>query len=443
MPSAGALRFSRRGGPIHITVVLAMLLLAMLVPRLSFAAKPKWATTAGAPFGPTLERPTLPVRSCDWRAPVCIHAPASAPPPLVARARVAFAEAWGLAIETMRVPRPLLDGARGGDPRLDVYLVSELSDGIALGRDPLDRLVDRDAAPAFVLLDERVVREGGCALSFHAARALFRASALGVDVAETENLVDGLARRVADVVAPCPAYVDRTIAEVQSKPWRSMGASPAGYHLLARTLDQQFGYGLAAIAPALVSMATNHRGIVVPDVDDELGPVHFHNDTTALDVLSLTLKDAGTTFDEVLLEVASARATAPIAPAFEWVVPASTLPRRLAIRRGIEPMGMTFVKIELDVAPKSDGVEIDVAWDGGARFAWKVLKLDAAGKKLGEVPVPPLETTRKITIDVRRLNGARSLVLCGVNVGDPIRPFHPDEKASPGRAYELGIFAGT
>jgi hypothetical protein len=375
------------------------------------------------------------------RSPVCVHASSATPGDVVASTRVAFATAWALAIETMRVPRPLLDGAGGGDPRLDVYLVPSVADAIAIGRDPIDRLVDRDAAPAFVMFDEHIARESGCALSYHAARAIVRASAMGLDAAETPNLVDGFARRVADIVAPCPSLSDRLVAETQAQPWRTTGAG--SYYLLARTLDRQYGQGFAAITPALLSMATNHRGIIVPAADDEFGPVHFHNDTTALDVLSLTLIDAHTSLDELLLEVASARAMDPIAPAFEWAIPVSTLPRRLAVRRGIEPMGMTFVKIDLDAQPKNDGVEIDVAWDGGAKFVWKVLKLDAAGKKIGEVLVPPLETTRKITIDVRRLNGAKSLVLCGVNVGDPIRLFHPDESIGPGRAYEVGIYPGT
>ena len=104
---------------------------------------------------------------------------------------------------------------------------------------------------------------------------------------------------------------------------------------------------------------------------------------------------------------------------------------------------MTFVKVDVDVAPKSDGIELDLAWDMGSRFVWHVLKLDAAGKKIGEVPVTPLETTRKITIDVRRLAGVKSLVLVGVNTGDPLRPFHPDEPPSHAHGYELGVFPGS
>ena len=407
----------------------------MLAPlRVALAAKPKYATTAGAPLGPVLDRPMLPFRSCG--PSVCVHARAVES---LAPARRAFDDAFDLAVETLRIARPLLDGPRGGDPRLDVYVVDSGGD-IAIGRDPLDRTLDRDAAPAFIAIDPTIVREGGCVLSATAARAIVRASAAGVDIAETPLVVDGLARRIGELA--CPTR-DATFGELQNKPYRALTATPSGTALLARTIDLQYGQGYGAIVPAVLSMAVNHRGVIVPTEGDELGPVHFHNDVTIFDVLSTTLTDAASSFDAVLLDVATVRALHPIAPAWEFVVPVSTLPRRFAIRRGIEPMGMTFLKIDLDVAPKNDAIELDLSWDMGARFVWHVLKLDAAGKKIGEVPVPPLETTRKISVDVRRLAGVASIVLEGVNTGDPLRPFHPDEPPSHARGYELGVFPGS
>jgi hypothetical protein len=419
---------------IHITTALLLLLnvtLALLLPRMASAATPKWATTAGAPVGPVYERPALPFRSCGTY--VCVHARS---PQWLPRARVVFDDAWDLAIESMRMGRPLLDGGRGGDPRLDVYVDG---DDVAIGRDPLDRTLDRDAAPAFILIDPRLVAAGGCELKSNATRAIVRASAMALDVAETPLIVDGLARRIGELAAPCS---DPTFADLQNKPFRAITSSAAGTALFARTLDQQYGQGYGAVVPAVLSMAMNHRGIIVPQPDDELGPAHFHNDVTVFDVLSTSLKDAASSLDSVFLDVATARALHTTPPAWEWVVPVSTLPRRFAIRRGIEPMGMTFVKIDLDVTPKNDGVELDLSWDMGSRFLWHVLKLDSAGKKVGDVPVAPLETTRKITIDVRRLAGVRYVVLEGVNTGDPLRPFHPDEPPSHARGYELGIFPG-
>lgn len=410
-----------------------MLLCILGWGREALAAKLKFPTTAGAPVGPVFDRPSLPFRSCG--PSVCVHAATEALTP----ARRAFDDAWDLLVDTLRVTPPLLDGPAGGDPRLDVYVVRGLEDEIAIGREPLDRTLDRDGAPAFVLIREEVVLRGGCALTWNAARALARASAAGVDVAETPTMVDGFARRLADLACP----VAPPMHELQRTPWKGLTTSGAGAALLARTLDLEYGHGYGAIGPAVLSMAINHRGVIVPQPDDELGPAHFHNHTTVFDVLTTTLTDAASSLDKVLLDVGAARATHAVPPAWEWEIPASTLPRRFAIRRGIEPMGMTFVKIDVDAAPPGDGIELDLAWDMGARFVWHVLKLDAEGKRVGEVPVPALDTERKITIDVRRLSGVRTLVLVGVNTGDPRSPFHPDEPPSHAHGYELGVFPGS
>lgn len=410
-----------------------------LLVRTTFA-KPK-TSDAGAPVGPVVARPEWPLRSCDRDAPICVHARSTISPEILVHARVAMATAWGAVIDTLRMPRPLSDGALGGDARLDVYL-EDAHDPLVVGRDALDLLSDRDSASGFLVLDEKLARAGGCALASTAARGVARVSALGLDVAEGEMVVDGFARRLGEVVAPCPSLEDAGLAEIQARPWRGLLTTPFGAQLVARTLDVARGQGLGAIVPGVLSMAINHHGIVVPKEDDELGPAHFHDDPGTFEVLAASLSDAGSSLEALFLDVALARATAHIPPAWEWVVPASTLPRRFAVRRAIEPTGSTFVRIDVDKAPASDSIEMDLAWDGGSRFGWRVLKLDAQGKSLGEVPVPSLETQRKITIDVRHLANVRSILLCGVNLGDPIRPWRAVEPPSQPHGYELGIFVG-
>lgn len=433
----------RARGALWLVAFVATFLVSALA-----AAKPK-PSDAGAAVGPIVERPGLPLRSCDAVAPVCVHAAATISPEVLVRARRAFAEAWGAVVDTLRVPRPISDGALGGDARLDVYLVPDLAtvpralDGLSVGRDALDLLSDRDSASSFLVLDERVVRASGCVLASTAVRGIVRSSALGLDVAESEVVVDGFARRIGEVVAPCPAIESAAFAEIQARPWRSILATSFGPELVARTLDLSRGQGFGAIVPGVLSMAINHHGIVVPREDDELGPAHFHDDPSAFEVIAASLSDAGSSLEALWTDVAVVRATSPIPPAWEWSVPASTLPRRFAIRRAIEPTGSTFVRIDVDKTPPSDSIEMDLAWDGGSRFAWRVLKLDAAGKILGEVPVPSLETTRKITIDVRHLAGVKTIVLAGVNVGDPIRPWRATEPPSQPHGYELGIFVGS
>lgn len=406
-------------------------------------------------MGPVVARPALPLRSCD--ASLCVHASASVSPEVLVRARRAFGDAWGATIDTLRVPRPLSDGALGGDARMDVYLVptapavtsspSSASsagepDPLTVGRDPLDLLSDRDSASGFLVLDEQVVRAGRSLLAATAVRGIVRVAALGLDVAETAVVVDGFARHFAEVVAPCPVLESAGLAEIQARPWRALLTTPFGPQLVARTVDRARGQGYGALVPGVLSMAINHHGIVVPQEEDELGPAHFHDSTSVFDVLAASLSDASSSLEAMFLDVAVVRATSPVQPNWEWTVPVSTLPRRFAIRRGIEPTGATFVRIDVDKAPASDSIELDLSWDAGARFAWRVLELDAAGNRVGEVPVPSLETARKLTVEARHLANVRTILVVGVNVGDPIRPWRPSEPPSQPHGYELGIFVG-
>lgn len=444
-PSRG--RGNVRSFVLATAIAAALAALAVLLfPRAALAALPKSDSGAPVAFVP---RPSAALRDCDPGAPICVHAAQGTPASLVRSLRAAVADAYGLAIQTLRIPAPLPDGPEGGDPRLDVYLVpptyanASLVDGLAVGHDALDPLADRDAAPAYVLMSEDVVRAGGCVLRATSTRAVVRAAAAGLDVAEDPTVVDGFARRIGELAAPCPALERPGFIALQAEPWRALTFSAAGPELLARTLDVDRGLGYGAIVPGLLSMAIGRHGLVVPSPDDETGPAHFRDDPSVFDVLSATLNDAGSSLDELFLDVATVRARADVSPTYEWVIPTSTLPRRLAVRRGIEPTGSTFVRIDVDKLPPSQGLEIDLAWEQGARFLWRLVELDAAGKQIGIVPVPVLDTARKVTVEARHLANVKTLVLCGFNTGDPKRPWRPDDKPAPPHGYEIGIYAGT
>jgi hypothetical protein len=221
-----------------------------------------------------------------------------------------------------------------------------------------------------------------------------------------------------------------------------MTASADGTAFFAAVLDRQRGQGFGAIVPSLLSMATNHFGVLVPAADDDLGPAHFRNEPSIFDVLAITMTDAGSSLDELLLDYAVARAVAPVPPAWEFDIKASSLPRRFAIRRPIEPTGTTFHRIDVDAPPKGDAIEIDLAWEQGARFVWRLLRFGPSGARLDDVKVPILETARKVTVAARHLEGVKTLILVGVNVGDPKRPWRAEEPPSPARGYEMGVFSG-
>jgi hypothetical protein len=403
----------------------------------------------GAPFGPVVDRPALPFRACATNAPVCIHFDASFDSKLgvahVARAVASSARAWQSIVEELAFPAPLFDGDRGGDPRFDVYLFAgePVGETLVVGRDPLDLTIDRDGAPAFLVIDPAVVVEPSCRLDALLARGVARASAMGLDVAETPVVVDGFSRYASTIVAWCDLEERPIFSVFQASPWESLLASPAGPELLARTVDVHDGNRFGAFVPAILSMSIQSRGVVLPVADDfELGPAHFRNDPSVFDVLETTLHDQGRTPDDLLLDLAVARFLdhddAP--PKMEWELAVSTLPRRVAVPRGIEATGMTYDRVIVDRAPKSDTLELDLKWDQGARFRWAVIKLDAEERNVGQVGVARLDRAREMTVEVRGLQGVASVLVVGVNSGDPARPWHPDDPPTSPHGYELGVY---
>ena len=431
-----------------------------LVPGVLWG-KPPPRSTAGASFGPTFDRPVLPLRMCDTTMPVCVHADRAVSADDFRRLRHATARAYALIVETLRLPAPLPDGPSGGDPRLDVYLTRSAksaggtdssvpaasSDPLRVGRDALDLIADRDAAPAFLLVDVNALREGDCALEAVLARGMVRASAMGLDAAETNAVVDGFARYLGSLVTGCREGQRARFDELQRAPFRSLVDGVAGPERLAAYLDTERGLGFGAIVPGLLSMSVQHRGVVIPVEDDDLGPVHLHNDPSVFDVLSATLSDQGSSLDELLLDLAVSRAFEPTAPALEWRIPVSTVHagsgRRLAVSRGIEPTGATFVRIDLDETVKEGGIELDLKWEQGARFRFTVLKLDAQGRRVGEVTVAPLDREREVTVEVRKLEGVAGILLVGINGGDPIKTWHADDPGLPAHGYEIGVYRGS
>lgn len=395
----------------------------------------------GAPFGPVDERPALPLRTCATDAPVCVHFDGSLTPWEVSRLRASTARAWSSIVDVLEFPPPLFDGDRGGDPRLDVYAAPGAP--LHVGRDPLDRTIDRDGAPAFIVVDPSLIEEPTCRLDASLARGVARASAMGIDVAETPVVVDGFARHASSLVAPCSTEERPLFSEFQSTPWKSLLATQIGPELLARWIEAHSASRLGAFVPYVLSMAMQHRGVVVPVADDfELGPAHFRNDPSVFDVLSVTLSDQGRNLDDLLLDFAVDRALRydQPAPKTDWEIAVSTLPRRLGLPRGVEAMGMTYDRIVVDRAPKNDAIELDLKWEQGARFRWAVIKLDAEGRDVGRVGVARLDRAREMTIEVRGLAGVASVLVVGLNSGDPARPWEPDDPPTAPHGYELGVY---
>jgi hypothetical protein len=421
--------------------------LAGLLSAAPAAADTLHRSDAGALYGPAIARPVAPARVCAATAPVCVHGAHAAE---LATARAALVEAFGAVVDGVGMPAPLGDTSDGGDSRFDLYVVETLPPdadayaGVAIGREPLDLLSDRDARPAFLLVESKALGGGRCPLAGALAWGVAEASAAGVDAAETRVVVDGMSRYVAEVASGCAADRAAHVA-FQRAPWRAIAASTEGPRAWTEWLDRTRGKGVGALVPGLESLATQHWGVSIDLPGAEYPePAHLRNAIDVSDVLSETMKQQRSTLDALQLEFAVERAFDPIErPPIEWTVPASTLPRRLLVARGVEPTGATYVKLDLDDKTRADGLEIELKWELGASFRWAVIELDAQGARIGEVPVTAMERLREIAIDVRHLERVASVLVVGWNAGDPARPWTPDAPLTLPHGYEIAIYAGA
>lgn len=58
---------------------------------------------------------------------------------------------------------------------------------------------------------------------------------------------------------------------------------------------------------------------------------------------------------------------------------------------------------------------------------WVVVKLDARGSEMSEMVIPSLDRGTDAQLTVMELDGVDSVLLVGVNLGDPKWAFDPDD----------------
>jgi hypothetical protein len=209
------------------------------------------------------------------------------------------------------------------------------------------------------------------------------------------------------------------------------------YSYLDFSLGSQQPLGLPT---GLLAMSAQPR---VPET------TRFQNEPDWLDVLRDSLGDSQLEFARQLNAFALARtrmghgdgalsplhwltALAPLVP--DWVLPISTLPRKVASLYPIQPLGLVVVRVDLDRPAPKPKYALHVEWEGPGPFTWTVVKLDEQTRVLGRMDLAfePRTTTAEKRLDEFGATGA--LLVLGTNLGgidathllDPDRaPFEP------------------
>lgn len=453
---------SRSQSPALARATRARVVRALALVAAALGAGPASADASGAvPEGPeragALSRPEAGPGACSSRAPVCVHLASSRASGRDALDVLASAErAFGALVGAMGAPAPLADFSLGGSSAFDVYVV-DAPEGAPLTERDEPAPGGWDRASAFALVDASVARVPGCVRDATLARAVAEGSSWGLEAAEAPAARAARAAYLAEIVAPCAALVVPSLDEAASHPERALtlgglrpGTTPG--MIFPWFLDAWLGAGSPGALPlALLALGPQRTA---PDA------FHWHDEPDVFDTLSGVL--AGRTpparASDALLELAIARAFAgdrddgmhalasswagaAARPRFEWSVPWSTLPRRLAPLAPIDPTGATYVWIDLEGAPASFALDARVEWEVPVVFRFAFVRVAKDGSERSRVVVPHQDRAIWAGQTVDDLGDLAGLLVVGTNAGDDGLPprFDPDRTPYEPHGYVLTL----
>jgi hypothetical protein len=407
---------------------------------------------AGADSGAVLEDPGPPLdlrtlrpagaaswpRTCSFRHPICVHGDAHA----VVEALASADRAWDVETGALALPSP----DAGSTGAYDIYLVADVVGGGATFLDARDVAARFDRASAFSLVDRSVPR--GCALDAVVAREVARASLFRVAPATGEATARAQTELVSHLVAPCAAGDPSGPTLFQRFDFRAIfdplgEANPAiaddyerGAALFYGWLDAVYTDAPAGMIRAMWALAPTETAV---------GAWHWRGRPDTWDVLTTTFKGrmgAKMTVDDLLVEFTVARAffgkggeddfpeTAALGEAakarFDWDVPWPLAPRSVASANAVGPTGAAYVAVRNP--PKGASLYVGAEWEEHARMRWTVVKVRATGEPYATLPIVGFDRGTSAWLKVDNLDDADSLLIVGVNLGDPWFPFDIDDE---------------
>src|SRR5262249_40850796 len=212
----------------------------------------------GPPYPSTIDRPPDEAQrppACSFRLPVCVHAGRDVAPTAVLGALADLERAAQRLSGGIGLPWPLADGALGGGPGFDVYLVPPSASSLAgawektARDDPSPGTYDR--ASAFALL--RADAPEGCFRRNLLVRAWASAVQWRIDAGEDPAVRESVAAYLAELAEPCGAVTTDLVDDFQAHPERALSsqgdAGPASAMPWPWYLDLPLGNRSMAMLP--------------------------------------------------------------------------------------------------------------------------------------------------------------------------------------------------
>jgi hypothetical protein len=386
---------------------------------------------------------------CGWREPVCVHHDHRVSPELARAYLAALEQARARLVHGLGLPPPLADMGLGSTPGLDLYLLEPASADVSVAPDPAVASDDRRSAFC-------VARPAAREMERQATLCVGEAVLLGLDAAETPFIRRGIATYWWSLVG-MPTARDVDAADfAQANPQLCLAArdraSPdasAGAALFFDFLDARLGAGQPGLLPAALLQIS--RAATPP------GRLRFDNEPDVFDVLYRAFAASRESFEDFMLGFAVERAFLGSRDPgerhpelgwlgdagrvrFDWVLPASSLPRRVAPRRPLEPMGAAYLWLDLDRITLDAQLAFRAEWETPAVFRWSLVSVDARGQPLRRFDLPLVESASSAERLLGDVDGAVGVLIVGVNLGgiDLAHPFDPDHE--PFEAHGFTVY---
>lgn len=389
----------------------------------------------------------LPGVVCGLREPHCVHFDARVSPALAHTYVQALERAASDLVHGLGLPAPLPDVGRGPTPGLDLYL-----DGATLDVRVVPDSSGIDGARRSAFCRARPSRAEA---SRQALGCVGEALLLGVNAGETPFLRRALAGYLASRVAAPTGRDLAAIDGVQANPQLSVAgrdATPdsAGASLLFAAIDRRLGSGRPGLLPAALTQLA--RTATPP------GQPRWQNEPDLIDVLRRAFDDSSHGFENFMLGFAVERAFlgsrdngrhhpefAWLGDAgrvrFDWVVAASSLPRRVAPRRPLEAFGCAYTWLDLDRITLGKTLAFRAEWESPTAMRWALVAIDERGEVLRRFDLPYVQNQTSAERTLDDLDGAIGVLIAGINLGgiDRAHPFDPDHEPSEPHGFTLYV----
>jgi hypothetical protein len=391
----------------------------------------------GAALPSELARPSSSSGLCSFTYPVCVHATLASVEPELPVALSALERAYERSTLGLALPPPLGDGDRGGSDALDWYLSAAPSELRASQEALLPGRMD--AAPVFC--------EGGAPpgalLERQAALCVGEAVASRLDAGESPDTRHAFALELWWIGGVKTSLDVQIVDDAQREPEAALafdaqrGPATGRFALLLEMLESTRSVAAPGVLSASLLSAAAAR--------TPAGAAAYDNEPDVFDVLRHSVDEELPRYADLMVDFALRRALAGdrddgtrlptlgfagafARPRFDWVIPFSSLPRRVLSGVPVAPSGAELIWVELDDAPLGATLGFRAEWEAPVAFQWRLLLVDREGRDVRRIDVPFQERGRGADARVMRLDGAKAVIIAGVNIGgiDLQYPFDPD-----------------